>query len=370
MTGAARPTAAQKGRPIDLDAAMKAKMEHAFGDLSAVKLYESPAVGEAGAEAVAQGNEIAFAPGMTDFSSRSGQERLGHELSHVMSQRSGQVRGAGFLANPALEARADREGAMAAAGEPVYAGPVTRALSGAAPSPTVAGPMQAQRGKQRLPTEEEKQAGLDEIFHDYKDYDQEIHADDYDSGARYNKESMDRTVNALIAKGEDEYDKEQMAIQRNIAPADDDFEDSFDAGPAQEDASAPQAKNNKEAAMQKIKRDAMIRGLTKHSREAVLKKWRKIETDIEDPDPQNEDQSEDAVMRRKVSQSKTFNYWMNQKMKYSDMSYEDLERKYKRTTDKDLRNEFASSFYARKWWKKPFVKFDLWRRGVYKNKKS
>ena len=44
-------------------------------------------------------------------------------------------------------------------------------------------------------------AGLDEIFHDYKDYDQEIHADDYDSGARYNKESMDRTVNALIAKG-------------------------------------------------------------------------------------------------------------------------------------------------------------------------
>ncbi len=31
MTGAARPTAAQKGRPIDLDAAMKAKMERAFG---------------------------------------------------------------------------------------------------------------------------------------------------------------------------------------------------------------------------------------------------------------------------------------------------------------------------------------------------
>ena len=110
MTGAARPSAAQKGRSIDLDAAMKAKMENAFGDLSAVKLYESSAVGEAGAEAIAQGNEIAFAPGMANFSSRSGQERLGHELSHVMSQRSGAVRGAGFLNSPSLEARADREG--------------------------------------------------------------------------------------------------------------------------------------------------------------------------------------------------------------------------------------------------------------------
>jgi|GEM_PF-6803878 len=138
MSGAAKPTAAQKGRSIDLDGAIRAKMEHAFGDLSAVKLYESQAVGDAGAEAIARGNEIAFAPGMADFSTRSGQERLGHELSHVMSQRSGAVRGAGFLANSALEARADREGAMAAAGEQVYTGPVTHA-------PAVAGPMQAKR---------------------------------------------------------------------------------------------------------------------------------------------------------------------------------------------------------------------------------
>ena len=145
MTGTARPTAAQKGRPIDLDAAMKAKMEHAFGDLSAVKLYESQAVGDVGAEAIAQGNEIAFAPGMADFSTRSGQERLGHELSHVMSQRSGAVRGEGFLASAFLEARADREGAMAAAGEQVYTGPVTNALSNASPSPSIAGPMQASR---------------------------------------------------------------------------------------------------------------------------------------------------------------------------------------------------------------------------------
>ena len=149
MNGAATPTAAQKGRPIDLDGAMKAKMEHAFGDLSNLKLYESRAVGEAGAQAIAQGNEIAFAPGMADFSSRSGQERLGHELSHVMSQRSGQVRGQGFLASAALEARADREGAMAAAGQQVYTGPVTHAISDASPSPAVAGPMQANRDEDR-----------------------------------------------------------------------------------------------------------------------------------------------------------------------------------------------------------------------------
>ena len=62
-----------------------------------------------------------------------------------MSQRSGRVRGQGFLASSALEARADREGAMAAAGEQVYTGPVTHALSDASPSPASASPMQAKR---------------------------------------------------------------------------------------------------------------------------------------------------------------------------------------------------------------------------------
>ena len=169
MNGTARPTAAQKGQPFDLDAAMKAKMENAFGDLSAVKFYKSQAVGDAGAEAIAQGNEIAFAPGMADFSTRAGQERLGHELSHVMSQRSGQVRGSGFLNNASLEARADREGAMAAAGQQIYTEPVTHALSDAAPSPFVAGAMQAKRGKTETlsPEEARKQQAskdADELF--------------------------------------------------------------------------------------------------------------------------------------------------------------------------------------------------------------
>ena len=84
MTGAASPSASQKGQPFDLDATIKAKMENAFGDLSAVRFYRSQAVGNAGAEAVARGNEIAFAPGMSDFSTRAGQERLGHVLNSLL----------------------------------------------------------------------------------------------------------------------------------------------------------------------------------------------------------------------------------------------------------------------------------------------
>ena len=42
MSGRAAPSAAQKGQSFDLDAAMKAKMENAFGDLSAVRNYTPP----------------------------------------------------------------------------------------------------------------------------------------------------------------------------------------------------------------------------------------------------------------------------------------------------------------------------------------
>ena len=185
MNGTARPTAAQKGQPFDLDAAMKAKMENAFGDLSAVKFYTSQAVGEAGAEAIAQGNEVAFAPGMADFSTKAGQERLGHELSHVMSQRSGQVRGSGFLANASLEARADREGAMAAAGQQVNAGPVTHTLSDSSPSPMAAGVMQAKRrdaDAREVKAMQEKGQSFDDYYAtpDYLGYD-ELNEDEWET---------------------------------------------------------------------------------------------------------------------------------------------------------------------------------------------
>ena len=86
-SGQISPTAADKGHRVDLPEAMRMKMESSFGmDFSGVKLYESKTLGQTGAEAMAQGNEIAFAPGKLDFASMEGQARLGHELSHVASQ--------------------------------------------------------------------------------------------------------------------------------------------------------------------------------------------------------------------------------------------------------------------------------------------
>ena len=141
------PAAPPPGKPVNLSEAIRRKMENVFGaDLSAVRLYENPAVAEGGARAVAQGSRIAFAPGETDFHTREGQTLLGHELSHVLSQARGEVRGSGFLVNRALEARADREGALAAAERPVYAGPVAGPLSDASAAPA-AGPMQAEKIK-------------------------------------------------------------------------------------------------------------------------------------------------------------------------------------------------------------------------------
>ena len=113
-SGAAAPTAEQMGHRVDLPDAMREKMESAFGaDLSAVKLYESEAVADAGANAITHGSSIAFAPGMLDFTSYGGQALLGHEISHVVSQARGEVTGGGFLNDASLEARADREGALA-----------------------------------------------------------------------------------------------------------------------------------------------------------------------------------------------------------------------------------------------------------------
>ena len=146
-TGGAAPTQEQMGHRVDLPEAIRSKMEDAFGaDLSAVKLYESQTVEDAGANAVTQGSNIAFAPGMLDFSSYGGQALLGHEISHVVSQARGEVTGSGFLNDHALEARADREGAMAASGQQISV--PSAAMSGVTAAPASA-PMQADKATRR-----------------------------------------------------------------------------------------------------------------------------------------------------------------------------------------------------------------------------
>ena len=137
------------GHQVGMPEVMREKMEDSFGmDLSGVKLYENKAVGDAGAEAVAQGNKIAFAPGKLDFSSTGGQELLGHEISHVASQARGEVQRSGFVNDSALEARADKEGSMAARGQSVTAGygGASAPLSSASAA-SAAAPMQAKSGK-------------------------------------------------------------------------------------------------------------------------------------------------------------------------------------------------------------------------------
>jgi len=149
LQAGAAPTREQLGSEVDLPGAIREKMENSFGaDLSSVRLYESQAVADAGAQAMAMGNNIAFAPGQLDFTSTAGQSLLGHELSHVVSQARGEVSGAGFLNDSALEARADREGAMAAAGESVYTGPVTPLSASSVAG--AAGPMQAKKFKDKV----------------------------------------------------------------------------------------------------------------------------------------------------------------------------------------------------------------------------
>ncbi len=72
---------------------------HSARIFSGIQLHESQTVAEAGADAVTMGRHIAFAPGK--LSAPGGQELLGHELSHVVSQARGEVSGRGFLDNSA-----------------------------------------------------------------------------------------------------------------------------------------------------------------------------------------------------------------------------------------------------------------------------
>ncbi len=148
LAAGAMPSQEQMGRRVDLPGAIREKMEASFGaDFSGVKVFESPTVADAGAQAMTMGSNIAFAPGQLDLVSTSGQAVLGHELSHVVSQARGESAGQGFLADSGLEAQADRQGMLAAQGESVYTGPVTPV--GASTAMAAAGPMQAKKGDTR-----------------------------------------------------------------------------------------------------------------------------------------------------------------------------------------------------------------------------
>lgn len=72
---------------------VKGKMESSFGtDFSDVKVHtNSASATDVGALAYTQGSDVHFAPGQFKPDSTSGQELIGHELTHVVQQREGRV---------------------------------------------------------------------------------------------------------------------------------------------------------------------------------------------------------------------------------------------------------------------------------------
>ena len=136
-------TVRSSGRPRAIPEPIREKMGASLGmDFSSVKIYESPLVGEQGAQAAAMGNEIAFAPGKFNMGSFSGQALLGHELAHVAQQARGEVSGGGLVRNSSFELQADMQGMMAARGETAVS-----AAASAQIAPMSAAPIQAKSEK-------------------------------------------------------------------------------------------------------------------------------------------------------------------------------------------------------------------------------
>ena len=109
------------GRGRLLPEEVRRKAEALFGeDFTGVRVHVGPWVRDRGAVAMTSGSAIHFAPGAYDPTSARGLRLLGHELAHVVQQRSGSARsphpyGVIRLRDPELELAADRMGAELAA---------------------------------------------------------------------------------------------------------------------------------------------------------------------------------------------------------------------------------------------------------------
>ena len=103
--------------PSNVQGQMESNLQ---ADFSSVKIKESEKATQAGALAYTQGDEITFAPGKFQPHNQEGQELLGHELTHVLQQRSmnipttKQQKGLSINDDPALEQQADQMGKLAA----------------------------------------------------------------------------------------------------------------------------------------------------------------------------------------------------------------------------------------------------------------
>jgi hypothetical protein len=108
-----------------LPASVRSLLEPAFGlDLSGVRVHQDGVAEAHGAQALARGRDLHFAPGAFDPASQAGRELIGHEVAHVAQQTAGRATagtqakgGGGIDESPGLEREADELGARAARGE-------------------------------------------------------------------------------------------------------------------------------------------------------------------------------------------------------------------------------------------------------------
>jgi len=110
----------QKSGGMPIPDEVRAKMETAFSaDFSDVRVHIGQEASSLGAIAYTWGTNIHFAPGQYNPHTLQGQKLLGHELWHVLQQKSGRVKnpfggGVAVVQDHALEAEADRMGIKAA----------------------------------------------------------------------------------------------------------------------------------------------------------------------------------------------------------------------------------------------------------------
>jgi len=110
----------QKSGGMRIPDDVRSKMEAAFGaDFSEVRVHIGQEASSLGAIAYTWGTNIHFAPGQYNPHTLQGQKLLGHELWHVLQQKSGRVKnpfggGVAVVQDHALEAEADRMGIKAA----------------------------------------------------------------------------------------------------------------------------------------------------------------------------------------------------------------------------------------------------------------
>jgi Domain of unknown function (DUF4157) len=131
-----------RGSGQPLPEPIQKKMEGFFNTSFAdVRVHVGPEASSIGALAFTHGTDLYFAPGQYNPQSTQGQQLLGHELTHVVQQRTGRVRnplgtGVAVVQDPALEAEAERMGLRAASATvPIQSKPAGTSLAGATLQP-------------------------------------------------------------------------------------------------------------------------------------------------------------------------------------------------------------------------------------------